>query len=405
MSSYIKKKEKKQSVQWFFIIEFLLCAVIVFTTTRQLASLASAAFTTTFVLLVAWFGKLVLADNVNRHLTLVFVIIAESFVSVICSALLNDYPVTMDYMTSYLVFLSTILFIFVITNTESDRKTCNTILVIHVVIAYIYPIAYRFFPQERRFGMLDLNFSNPNTACMWLLQAVLGAWVAMAVLKSPIIKALAGISIPINIGLMVETESRNSIFALLVFGVLCAIVIFKFRSRFTESFVVAVNLVPIAFVPLYLAYIEWIVEKGWFASWESSGKNLESRVWIWQAQLEKLGGFWLIGNYAKTSGNAHNDHIVLLSSFGAIGLVLVLWYLCSVCLELNAKASSRKNLYALAAFFAVIFMGIGEGGLYSGAVGIFIPACGFLYLAKCDFGADKEWQRPRQRQRRVSEKR
>ena len=143
---------------------------------------------------MVWFGTLVL-DGCNHHLTIVFVIIVESFFSVICSALLNDYPVTMDYMTPYLVFLSTILYIFVIMNTEANQKTCTAILMIHLAIAYIYPIANRFFPQVKHSQFLELNFRNPNTTAMWLLQAILGAWMALVVLKPIWLTALLWVTL------------------------------------------------------------------------------------------------------------------------------------------------------------------------------------------------------------------
>lgn len=385
----IAEKKEKQQLDMFFVILFVASAVMVFSVTKQISSVASAAFTGSFVLLVAWFGKMVLVDGRNHFLAIVFVIVVTSTACVIVSAMLAEEEMSMAYFTDHLVFLSTILFLFVIMNSEPTQRTCRFILGVNVVVAYIYPISYRFFPQGDKFLDLYLNFSNPNLAAMWLLQAVLYATVSVLVLQHPVARLMAAVSIPINVWLLLQTNARNSLVAVALFAVLCGWVIWKRKPHFSKLWIVFINILPILFVPFYLAYVEMVVDRGWLDFLVGDGKQLDSRVWIWQNRFRAIETLWPIGNYAQMGANAHNSHMVLLCSYGIIGLVLGTYYLCAVCMEINQNLRSRKNMYALTAFFAVIFMGLGEGALFAGGLGIFVPACGFLLLAKCDFGEDK----------------
>ena len=394
----IEKKEK-QKLNLFFIAEYLLCAVIVLCTFRQQESLVSAAFTGTFMLALLWFGKMVFVDGRNKHMTVVFLTVVLSTIFVVASGVLNDEDLNMAFLTNHLSFLSTVMFLFVIMNSEPDTRTGKIILIFNVFFAYSYFWAYRFIPRGDAFPMVYLNFTNPNLTGMWILQSVLYALVALVVLKSVLLKLLAAISIPLNVWLILQTEARNCILTLLLFAVVCLWTALKQRPRFSKGLIMSVVLLPIAFVPVYLTYVKTIMSKGWFDFLIDEGKSLDSRVWVWQERLENIREVWLIGNYALAGGNAHNSHMVLLASYGAIGLALGIWLLYSVCVKVNEQLRSRKSLFALAAFFGVLFMGIGEGALFSGGQGLFVMACGFLYLARCDFGNDAALSLPWQKKK------
>jgi hypothetical protein len=314
---------------------------------------------------------------------------------VVCSALLNSKALTVSYLTEHAVFLSTVFFLFAVLNTAPNAKMGRAVLVFQVFFAYIYWIAYRFFPQRAFFRELHLNFSNPNLAGIWILQSILYAAVAVVALRPWVLKAAAALSIVINGWLLYLTGARNCLLALALFGVLCVGIAFKQRPRFSRGWMAGVVVAPIAFVPVYLAGIRAIIRKGWLDFWIAEGKVLDSRVWVWQDRMEKLRGVWLIGNYAEGKGNAHNSHMVLLSSYGILGLLVGMALLYLVIASVNKECRSRAGLVALAAFFGVVFMGIGEGALFSGGVGLFVPACGLLYVARCASNAENDGTRQR----------
>ena len=187
-----------------------------------------------------------------------------------------------------------------------------------------------------------------------------------------------------------ETGARNTILALVLFAVLCVLVALKREKSFSKPFMLIINIIPIAFVPIYLSCIDFVQKSGWVDFLVEEGKKLTSRFGVWEDRFEKIKGLWLMGNYAESSGNAHNSHLVLLSSYGIAVLILMIYFLYKLCAQVNDEAEDKKNLFALAAFFAVIFMGLGEGALFSGGQGIFIMACGFLLLARCDYRGSED---------------
>ena len=393
MSVTEKKQREKRNV--FFAVEYLLCAVTVMGTLCQRDAITSAAFVLSFVLAVAWFVKLAVVDGCVRGMTVVFVTAVLTTASVMCSALLHECALTVPYLTEHAVFLSTVFFLFAVLNTAPNAKMGQAILVFQVFFAYVYWIAYRFFPQRASFRELHLNFSNPNLAGIWIFQSILYAAVAAVTLRSWVFKVLAALSIVLNGWLLYLTGARNCLLALALFAVLCIGIAVKQHPRFSKGFIAGVVGAPIAFVPVYLAFIRAIIRRGWLDFWIGEGKVLDSRVWVWQDRMEKLRGVWLIGNYAEGKGNAHNSHMVLLSSYGVIGLLLGMVLLYFVVAIVNRECRNQKGMVALAAFFGVVFMGVGEGALFSGGVGLFVPACGLLYVTRCVSDAVDDGKRQR----------
>lgn len=380
----------EQRINKFIALEYILCGVIILATLLQESAIASNAFMMSFLILVVYYLKLIFSDAARDFLPLTLLIVAVSFLCICYSSIINYSSFNFDYIKEYLIFLSTVFFIFIIVNSDINLKTSNAILIFNIFAAYLYPLAYKFFPQSHKYNDLTLNFSNPNLTAMWILQSVLYAALSVFIIKSKLLKIIAAVSIPINVFLINETGARNCMIALVLFAALCAWITIKKSKKFSKSLIFIINIVPIAFVPIYLTYIKSIQERGWFDFLVKEGKSLTSRLVVWQDQLEKIHGLWLTGNYAQASGNAHNAHLVLLSSYGILILILVIYFFYKVCINFNDESKSRKNLFALAAFFAVIFMGLGEGALFSGGMGIFVMACGFLLLARCDYRGSED---------------
>ena len=93
---------------------------------------------------------------------------------------------------------------------------------------------------------------------------------------------------------------------------------------------------------------------------------------------------WFTGDYANLDGNAHNSHMVLLCSFGIVILILTIIFTYNITIEISKKAKNKFQTLCLAAFYASIFMGFGEGALYSGGLGLYILCGIFLVLANSD---------------------
>lgn len=378
-----------QYSNWFMVLEFFLCTIIVFFNLTSRAAIVSKAFTFSFFVLLAFF--LYVLNSKGKKLLLFGNVLSILFVSFFC-ILLNTLSstVTLNFkiLNNYFLFASTIIFMFIMLNIDVDMKTAKRILYINIFIAVLYPIAYRYFPQQIVSNVgIHLNFSNPNLTAMWILQSLLYLSLAFFCLKSKILKVLCVLIFIENLRLLSLTNARNSMIALFLYGVCCLWIFIKQTPRFSKILIGAINILPITFLFVYLQFIDIISKSERLQFLVSEGKNLTSRVEIWQRNLNKIKDCWLIGSYYTAPGNTHNAHLVVLGSFGAITLVLTIYFMYKLCCIVDKGCTTKKSLYCLTAFFAVIFMGIGEGAFFSGAMGIYIMACGYIYLARCDFNS------------------
>lgn len=139
---------------------------------------------------------------------------------------------------------------------------------------------------------------------------------------------------------------------------------------------------PLMFLLLYLQLIEWDAIKETFNFMVEEGKPLTSRVEIWRNILRDLKGYYLTGDYFELGGNAHNSHMVVLASFGTVALLLVIYYLYLILKEANSKCATKKQMICLLAFCCSLFMGMGEGALFSGGLCLYVMCCTPLLLAR-----------------------
>ncbi len=373
----------------FMILEYVICAIIIYCNLASIPSIVSSSFTFSFIALAAFFlYKLTKKDGVYSLYGLIFSILWVSLVCVLINSFADHANLTFNNLKNYLMFCSTIIFMFLMLNIRTDRKTADKILIFNIFIAALYPIAYRYFPQHSAHRDLTLNFSNPNLAGMWILQSLLYLVLAILILKPKLLKSLAAIIFALNFILLEETAARNCMIALILFIAICVWIFFKQNPKFSKPLIFGVNILPISFLFIYLKLIDIVVANATFDFLLGEGKSLTSRVEIWERNLRKLENCWLIGSYYTAAGNTHNAHLVILGSFGAVTLILSIWFMYKLCSIVNNQCTSKKSLSCLTAFFAVIFMGFGEGALFSGAMGLYIMACGFIYLARCDFSKE-----------------
>lgn len=379
-----------EKIDKFIAFEYIIGAIIVISTLLLKTNIASAGFMLSFLILIVYFAWCIFYDKQQKfEFVEILTIIVLSMVCLLINSIFFSQQINFDYFKEYIIFQSTIIYLYIILNSKINHMTANFILKFNVLFAFIYPIAYNFFPQKNLFRELCLNFTNPNLAAMWILQSVLYAGLALIILKSKIWKLASIISIVYNIFLINETVSRNAIIAVVVFSALIVFCRIKPNPHFSNGLLLFFVVFPFVFVFLYLFFIDNIVAGGHFDFLVSEGKTLSSRVIVWTSTLEKMGKYWLIGNYAENSGNNHNALLNIFGAYGAIVLIVVFKYIYDIIKFINKNVKDRKGIYCIAAFLAVLFMGIGEGALFSGGQGIFIFACGFLILAKAYFSDDE----------------
>lgn len=382
----VEKSGKPDNNNVFFIIEYILCFFMIYGVLWNKQQLASNAFLVSFITLIIEFIYINLKMKKVELLWNVLLIVFISGLFVVWSFIRNDKDLTFDDLREYFIFLAAIIYMFICCYAKLTKKAITFILSFNVFIGYLYIVAYRFAPRINNFSVgIDFNFGNPNFAGMWILQSLLYCTLAFLLFKSMLLKIIVLIPMIMLFGYMNETGARNCLLAYILFIAVCVWSTVRNKYKFPKAFVFAINILPIAFVPLYLRFVDPIMKKGWFNFLVGKGKNLNSRVKIWTHFLDKLGNKWLTGEYLTCLGNSHNSHMVILCSYGLIVLALSVFFTYKISISINNQAKEKRNAYCLAAFFATLFMGFGEGALFSGGIGLYIMACGFICLARYDF--------------------
>lgn len=377
----------------FMIVEYLLCGVIILMTLFSRPDIVSLCFAASFVILASFFVYKTYKKTEMDHLyKIVFRILVVSFICVLINSFGEKGMLTFNKLKNLIIFYSTIIFMFMMINIKTDNKLGRAILVMNLFFAAFYPLVYYIGMaggNDHAVG-ISLNFSNPNLAGMWILQSILYLCIGLLTFKSKLVKLIFLVVLYLDLDLMLKTGARNCLIAFVLFVSVCIWVYVKARPKFRKELIAIVNIIPITFLFVYLKFIDLVVNSGRLDFLISEGKTLTSRVEIWERNLRKIEDCWLIGSYYTAAGNTHNSQLVILGSFGAVTLVLTIWFMYKLCSIVNDNCKTKKNLYCLVAFFAVIFMGIGEGAFFSGAMGLYIMACGYIYLARCDLDAPAE---------------
>lgn len=382
-------QQKNKSINWLIMLELLCCTLIIWFTCSVNTNMASRTFVISFIILLVYFIKYTFDKfkSMNNIDIMLFAIIIISLFNVLFSILLSEKTLDFEILKNYIIFLCTNIFFRLVSISKINKRTSNLIFLLSLVISAIYIYCKRAYPQVYNvygFNGLSLNFSNPNLTGMFLFLTLLYTFLGVFYYKNYIIKLICIFFSYTNFSMLLETEARNPLLALILFLGIFILSFFKSDFKFNKTFNFLVNISPIAFVFLYLTLIETITKNSWLDFLISDGKNLDSRSYVWTSSLNKLGNMWFTGDYANLDGNAHNSHMVLLCSFGIVILILTIIFTYNITIEISKKAKNKFQTLCLAAFYASIFMGFGEGALYSGGLGLYILCGIFLVLANSD---------------------
>lgn len=382
----MKKSDNRTNL--IILFETLTIALIVLLTMLKLDKFVSLSFSVSFLLVLLHLA-LLMTKKISKLGVAALMLAFVALICVLVNAFVKNVPISSAYFKEAIFSLATIFYLYIACEVSVEQKTAEFILKANLLIAFLFPLAYFFFPYEEAKGAMALNFTNPNLTGLWLYLYIVYAALAFIALRGAW-RAAAAVAFGLDCFLLIQTHARNAMLAAVVALVLLLFVRFKKKASFSNAFLFFINLLPLLVVPLYLLLIQPIIDKGWLDFLISPGKPLDSRVRIWSECFEKLKGCWLFGNYAELSGNRHNAVMVLLCSYGVFVLIGVCTYLYVVMRHANRKTTKKMQLYALAAFISVLFMGTGEGVLFSGGIGIYLPACSFLLLANGNY----EFPRP-----------
>lgn len=361
-------------------LEYLTLAGIVAAQVLGRDGLVSLLFSLTFVLTaVLWLRKAVRGVSVLEVL-----ILLASFVCVAVNGVLTGTDVTPSYFKKLIMFWVTVLLFGVLGEHRPDGEEVffRTNAALAVFLAGMYGLdregMHLFNGQVS--GYLTFRFENPNLtgvflACVCMMEMIR----AVRSQKGPG-KAGHFLLALLMLKFTVETRSRNSMLMLAVFAAGSVLLWLFPKLRMTKPLAAVTALLPLLFAVCYLLAVRWDWVHKWFAFLAGEGKNIDSRVNLWEFALGHFASSPLVGAYSQISfgtglSQLHNTHLDVLASYGVLVFGLLWGFLGRILYR------ARGGGLCLLAFVCVLLSGVGEGMLFSGGLGIYIYGGIFLMLA------------------------
>ena len=371
-------------IESFIKFELILAIAIVFFTLIGVASLVSLCFYASFLIMILL--AVIMSNYRSQCKTFAIVTICFAFISVIISALFYKGFLTLNNLVFFLVFATLLIYMYILQIVEINRSLFVWIMNWGMVFSACFPIAYYVLGIRTQKGdFISMNFSNSNLLGMWILQAVAFAFINSFWQKGFLKKGISIVLIILNIRLLLLSGTRNALLALVLGGLIVLLYSYK-NKKYSKALLVGVSVFPILFMVFYLYTFPFLSKNKFILNFITEGKGIDSRYDVWVATLYNLKGRFFTGSYFSLAGNVHNSHLVVLASYGIIVLILTVIFLYKTMSVANNQCETPFQKLCLVAFFITVFMGIGEGSLFSGAVGLYIPAC--IYLLLCRYNPE-----------------
>lgn len=326
-----------------------------------------------------------------------FAVIAAAtlaFINVLINASITNTDIDFDYLKKVIMFSMSLLFLQVCYRVRVKKDMvvfvnrlvdCLTIL---LIVAFFLWNSEMHMIDERVSAYLTFRFSNPNLTglflvCLYMLELYRlfsrekWGWKLLHIAMA----AFLGYFI-------IESQSRNSLLALVAFTAICAWLIFKSKRqlRITKFGATVFSIAPALFVMFYMVMVNlpWVQLILDFLVGE--GKALTSRHDVWETALTALYSSPIIGAYSQISSGEgasqmHNSHLDIAASYGVIVFLLVCYLLWRYLYQKGRYYNHKSNYVYILGFVCAILLGIGEAALFSGGLGIYVFIGTFLMLS------------------------
>ncbi len=386
MNFTISAKDNDEKINIFYLLEALCGALAPVFTVLDKGTYTSRLFYASFILVASHFFIHILTKRIYRrgfaNLILFVLIVAIAFTSV---SIVTHGGMGFNYLKKFIIFCTIFLLIFIASEQKINKSTMKAVIVIFYTLAVFFIIFFFFMGGNRktngdRFSTaITMGFSNPNLTGMWLTTVIYFVFFAMGKMKNKFFRLTSIVFIGLLVYMITITESRNSLFSLFLFLVMWLIYKFKRNKKFSALVLLIVLLAPLIFVGVYYSVIDTPFADN-LEFLVSEGKELDSRVVIWQKAFNTLKGNHLITGdyYGASNGDGdfqlHNVALDLLASYGVIVYALVIIYLMRMLTHASNYSKDKLNIGMLC-FFGVWFIGLGEAGFIVGAAGIYLPVC------------------------------
>ena len=375
---------------------YLLVAGIVVCEVFALADMTSLLFMLTFPVTVAlWFR------TVRKTITgmdfLVLAISALAVIHVLINAGMTNTPIGFDYFKKLIMFIMSLLFLQVSYRYKAKADLIRFINhLVDSLTVFLIAVYFLYNTQMHMIGeyvssYLTFRFSNPNLTGLFLVCLYMFELYRLFTPEKWIWKLVHVAMAAFLAYFTFQSQSRNSLLALLLFTAICAWLLFKSKRRLRINKPMALLFVtsPILFVAGYLLLINipWIQNALSFLVGE--GKTLTSRLSVWEPAMEYLRLSPLFGAYSQISNGTglsqlHNTHLDIAASYGVIVLILVCVLLYKYLYQGGRYYANKWSYIYILGFVCTLILGIGEAALFSGSLGLYAFIGTFLLFSRIE---------------------
>lgn len=352
--------------------------------TLGLNGLVSVLFSLSFALVfLLWF--LLALRQMNRMDVLVLGTLVLAFIHVMLNLVLSRGGLSFAYIKKFIIFCASLLFLQTACKIEAEEGIRRLVRIMIDVVSVVLLGMYIFRTPQMHLlnGMvtryLTFRFTNPNLTALYLASLyILELSAVLCPGKRPL-KIFRLVLAVVLFGFIIETDSRNTLLAVVVFTAIYLLLVFsKERMLCIHKWLAScVAVFPAFFLAAYMLFVKTPFIQKTFAFMVEEGKRLDSRVSIWSSGVSLFLDAPLLGSYYEASGGTgsfqfHNTHLDIAVSYGVVVLVLI-------CIILTGFISQRGKIYKrksdavyMLGFAAAIVLGMGEAALFSGGLLIYV---------------------------------
>lgn len=382
---------KQQKLDTVLFKALILTAIgMVVTQTQGMSDLTSNLFLLTFPLtVVLWLRSVRKSFTMPDLLMLLTAALALVGVMINCAAT-NTMP-GFSYIRKLIMFVMTIMFFQTAYRVRVERSvkrfldTLVDLLTVYLIVLFLSNPLQMYTMNGRISAYLTFRLSNSNLtalvlSCLYMLE------LYRVFTPEPWFLRLIHIVLAVFLAMFVVlTQSRNAIIILSFYTFACGWLMLRGKEGLTfhKGWATVVSVFPAVFVAVYLAVVEtpWI--QNIFSFLVGTGKGLNSRVRIWNRALGHLFSSPLVGAYSQISygtgtSQMHNSHLDIACSYGIPVLILVCVLLWQYLYQKGRRYDNKAEFCYILGFACAIMLGMGEAALFSGGLGIYVLAGGFL---------------------------
>ena len=371
----------------------LIYVMLMGTIVSQILSLdtISSAFFYVLMALTLLLGLSRIKETWTKTDRLVVAAAFAATLAVLIDSVLYKQSVTLSDYTKFISFLLSIIYFTTLSSTIFNKRTIQFVLRINTFISIFFIV--NFFVRQSDMYLLKGNvseyltfqFTNPNLVSLFLLCCAIVEFIQSFREKKTSKRVIYAILACIITWFIYETGSRNALLAISFFLIFVILYTFFNKNFQISSWVAAlISIFPLFFSAIYMLVVNRKEVLKFFSFLIRPGKNLNSRISIWNYALSVFSDSPIIGSFMRTlhgtsQSHMHNSHLDILSSYGCIVLILFCMLLYCILLSAKAKAKSSTSRLAVWGFAAVLIAGVGETAIFSGGLGIYAYA-GMLLL-------------------------